>query len=139
MILKGLDLASVDLNWPTLVTDDYKREALEEARGLVNAGVLPYPVSAHEPRPLAPVQPAPDGAAPKPGDLTTRSNASPTGSLDPYDSSRVYERPGEWFDLLDNTGRGWPQDMDFVCRRCGHRVGVGHPEDPPPACPACGN
>ncbi len=52
---------------------------------------------------------------------------------------RTYVKHGAWCDMVDYSGRGFPQDMDFVCRKCGHCEGVGHPNEVPPACPKCGN
>ncbi|MBI2481539.1 MAG: hypothetical protein HYV60_23730 [Planctomycetia bacterium] len=53
--------------------------------------------------------------------------------------SRTYSGHGAWCDMVDYGGRGYPQDMDFVCQKCGHCVGVGTPTEVPPACPKCGN
>ena len=44
-----------------------------------------------------------------------------------------------WCDLVDYSGRGYPQDMDFVCRKCGHCEPVVTPNDVPQACPKCGD
>jgi len=52
---------------------------------------------------------------------------------------QTYVKHGAWCDMVDYSGRGFPQDMDFVCRICGHCEGVGHPTEVPPACPKCGN
>lgn len=137
LILKGLDPMQVSLNWPMLATDEYKAEALAKAKELIGAGVLPYPTADRNWRSQPSPQPMPRGTAQKTGTGSTRTDAPPSISANPLDPSRTYERPSKWFDILDYGGRGYPQDMDFVCRTCGYHEGVGNPNEPPTACPKC--
>jgi hypothetical protein len=138
LILKDLDPTQVHLNWPMFATDEYKTDALSDARDLIANGVLPYPASVEFRATPTDTKLTAAGNIPLSGTAPTQADVGPTTSVNSTDPSRMCEQPGDLFDLLDYGGRGYTQDMDFVCRKCGYHEGVDNPDEPPNACSKCG-
>jgi hypothetical protein len=154
LILKGLDPESVDLKWPMLATDDYKTEALSEARELIAAGVLPYPLAAQGRRLLtasefARLQTIPKGETPAklsypPRPPSKRVAFQAKVKNDQSQLAKTYraglgtgslpEGPeGDWY---ANYSVDYRHGHSVFCRRCGD---IDEDEGPPPSsCPTCG-
>jgi hypothetical protein len=134
LILKGTNPTPAALHWPVLCSDAYKSDALDEARELVAKGVSPYPRRTRGSNfPIA-----------RPSKTMVVQDNKAEGVAVPSNESLAQnagarEVRGTWYNLVDYGGRHYVQDMEFVCRACGARLGVGiDPNDPPPACLTCG-
>jgi hypothetical protein len=134
LILKGADPTQAKLYWPMGVSDVYKSEALIEARNLVAEGISPYPQRSESKGKFL----IAGSTGGKFSQCAKLEDAAPNSTEQPVHGARTCSASGAWYELVDYGGQGYPQDMDFVCRACGHREGITNPNDAPDACPRCG-
>ena len=98
-------------------------DAMLEVRRLMESRVMPYPPSVYDEL----------GDRLRAGAAESRSsvNSLPPPSAEQVKSTSSYRtydpEPGSWYVLEDHGGRGYPADMDCLCKKCGAIVDV--PDD----------
>jgi hypothetical protein len=133
LLMRGIKICDINFVFPPKWNEGHIKEAHSEALNLAKKRIFPYPTST-----------AIDQLK-----ESFKATFEAMQFLDHTDSTDIESeqndvmpykewRSESWYTLVDYGGKGYPQDMDWVCRKCQNAEGVGNPNNPPIECSNCG-
>lgn len=131
--LRGIRRDEIDFVFPQTWQQHHIDAAFKELENLQAKNISPFPPSIYDKAKQIFKNMHNKENNSKPTNPVVSKNVDNTHGPKVYDPDK-----NNWYILNDYGGLGHPQDMDFECRVCKYREGVGSPNNAPDSCPNCG-